>query len=146
MTIGNTRLLAAACLALVAVQTGCESKPYGLAPVSGVITLDGKPVPGAQVSFQPQGGTQKNPGPGSAGICDSSGRYELTTIRKEPGAVPGPHAVRIYGPKGNVSASSDTDAPGRKELFPPKYNFQTELSFEVPEGGTDAANFDLTSN
>src|SRR5687767_4524628 len=94
---------------------GCDSKPYGLAPVSGIVTLDGAPVPGAQVSFQPQGGgSQENPGPGSTGLCDSSGRYELTTIRQEPGAVPGPHAVRIYGPRGNVDTSSDADAPGRR--------------------------------
>lgn len=133
-------------IAVLGLVLGCDSKPYGLAPVSGIVTLDGNPVPGAQVSFQPQGGSgNENPGPGSAGLCDESGRYELTTIRNEPGAVPGPHAVRIYGPKANVSSASDTDATGRKELFPPRYNFETELTFDVPEGGADAANFELTS-
>jgi hypothetical protein len=146
MTNGCRGSLAVACLAMAALHTGCDAKSGGLAPVSGIITLDGKPVPGAQVSFQPQGGEQKNPGPGSAGVCDVSGRYELTTIRKEPGAVTGPHAVRVYGPKDKMISGSDVDVPGRKELFPPKYNFQTELSFEVPAGGTDQANFDLSSN
>jgi hypothetical protein len=133
-------------LGLAAFFAGCEQRPYGLAPVSGVVTLDGNPVPGAQVSFQPQGGSDnENPGPGSAGVCDDSGRYVLTTIRNEPGAVPGPHAVRIYGPKTSASTGSDTDAPGKKELFAPRYNFQTELTFDVPPEGTDAANFDLSS-
>src|SRR5688572_28230018 len=129
-----------------ALVAGCDQSPYGLAPVSGLVTLDGNPVPGAQVSFQPQGGSgNENPGPGSTGVCDSSGRYELKTIRDEPGAVPGPHAVRIYGPREAVSSGSDTDAPGRKELFPPRYNFQTELTFEVPPEGSTTASFECTS-
>jgi hypothetical protein len=132
-------------LLIAALVAGCEQAPYGLAPVSGIVTLDGNAVPGAQVSFQPQGGSgNENPGPGSTGVCDSSGRYELKTIRDEPGAVPGPHAVRIYGPKGNVNTASDTDAPGRKELFPPSYNFQTELTFDVPPEGSTSANFECS--
>jgi hypothetical protein len=133
-------------LGLATLFAGCEQRPYGLAPVSGVVTLDGNPVPGAQVSFQPQGGSgNENPGPGSAGVCDDSGRYVLTTIRNEPGAVPGSHAVRIYGPKTSVNSGSDTDAPGKKELFPPRYNFQTELTFDVPPEGTTSANFECSS-
>ena len=133
-------------LVIAGLAAGCDQQPYGLAPVSGTVTLDGKPVSGAQVSFQPQGGAgNENPGPGSTGTCDSSGRYELKTIRDEPGAVTGPHAVRIYGPKSSGGSHSDTDAPGRKELFPPRYNFQTELSFEVPSEGTTSANFECSS-
>jgi hypothetical protein len=146
MTTRTFASFAFLCLLSGAHLIGCDSAQYGLAPVSGIVTLDGQPVPGAQVSFQPQGsGTNTNPGPGSTGLCDDSGRYELTTIRKEPGAVPGPHAVRIYGPRGNADTSSDADAPGRKEVFPSRYNFQTELTFEVPSECTDAANFELTS-
>jgi hypothetical protein len=135
------RHVTAVALLCALFATGCESRPYGLAPVSGVVTLDGKPVPGSSVSFQPQG-TSTNPGPGSVGKCDESGRYELETIRREPGAVPGPHAVRIYSPKKAVVGES---APPEKELFPPKYNFQTELTFTVPEEGTTAADFKLTT-
>jgi hypothetical protein len=136
-----------AILTLAAIAAGCESKPYGLAPVSGIVTLDGAPVAGAQVSFQPEGGENKNPGPGSTGLCDSSGRYELQTTRKEPGAIPGRHTIRIYGPKAATEGSKDGAAanPVGRELFPPKYNFQTELSLEIPEDGTDAADFKLTS-
>jgi hypothetical protein len=133
-------------LVFAALAAGCEQQPYGLAPVSGVVTLDGNPVPSAQISFQPQGGADnQNPGPGSTGTCDSAGRYELKTIRDEPGAVTGPHAVRIYGPKSGEGSAADTDSPSRKELFPPKYNFQTELSFDVPSEGTTSANFECRS-
>ena len=134
-------------IAAMAVQCGCGSEPRGLVPVAGVVTLDGKPVPGSVVTFQPQGGpdvSKDAPMPGSTGRCDDSGRYELATIRGEPGAVPGSHTIRIHSPNGKVVGESD--APGApKELFPPKYNFQTELTIEVPPEGTDAANFELTS-
>ena len=134
-------------IAAAAIQGGCESKPYGLAPVAGAVTLDGKPVPGSVVTFQPQGGegvSKDSPMPGSTGRCDDSGHYELKTIRGEVGAVAGPHTIRIHSPKAKVTGESD--APGApKELFPPKYNFQTGLTFEVPPEGTDAANFELTS-
>jgi hypothetical protein len=132
-------------LACLPLTSGCDSKPYRLAPVSGVVTLDGRPLAGGQVSFQPEGAGDA-PGPGSAGYCDDAGRYVLKTIRDEPGAVPGTHRVRIYGPKSQAPASSDSDAGSpRKELIPPKYNFGSELTLIVPEAGTDTANFELSS-
>jgi hypothetical protein len=132
---------------VVAVLTaGCESKPYGLAPVSGIVTLDGKPLPRAGISFQPQGGSNPTPGPGSVGTTDENGRYELKTIRDEPGAVPGPHRVRIYSEKVARPGNSDQDVgPPQKELVPPRYNYNTELTATVPEGGTTTADFKLTT-
>lgn len=105
---------------------GCESKSAAFAPVSGVVTLDGKPLPGAHVSFQPVGKAE-NPGLGSVGIADESGRFELTTPRRDVGAVRGKHSVVISAPE---------DHPPLPE---------TDLDFEVPDGGTDQANFNLTS-
>jgi len=127
------------------VIVGCDSRPYGLAPVSGVVTLDGKPIEKARVSFQPQGSTT-NPGPGSYAFCDASGRYELKTIRDEPGAVPGPHAVRITSPRPRGDSASDSDiGPEFKDPIPPRYNYRTELTFTVPEEGSDSADFELLS-
>jgi len=127
---------------LGALAAGCGAKPaYDLAPVSGIVTLDGQPVPGASVGFQPQGKVT-NPGPGSVAKCDTSGRYELKTIRNEPGAVIGPHAVRIHSPK---TISAGDSGPPQRELFPIRYNLQTELTFTVPEDGTSTADFKLTT-
>ena len=131
------------CAGLVA---GCSSKPYGLAPVSGIVTLDGKPIENARVSFQPQGGTKTNPGPGSYGFCDAGGRYELQTIRDEPGAVPGSHTVRITSPGPKSDPGSDSDAGSAfKDPIPMRYNYKTELTFAVPEEGTTTADFKLTT-
>jgi hypothetical protein len=142
--LGQLWLAVIVCAALITIGCG-DSREYGLAPVSGIVTLDGKPIDKARVSFQPQGSTT-NPGPGSYAFCDASGHFELKTIRDEPGAVVGPHAVRITSPRppGNSASDSDT-GPAFKDPIPTKYNYQTELTFTVPQGGTTEANFELTS-
>jgi hypothetical protein len=132
------------CCALV--LAGCESKPYALAPVAGIVTLDGKPVPGAVVNFQPQAtGESRSPGPGSTGRCDAEGRFELKTIRDEPGAVMGVHTVSIYSysPESPVVADGGTES--HKEIIPDRYNYASELTFEVPASGTSTADFELTT-
>jgi hypothetical protein len=132
---------------LASVTIGCgESAPYQLAPVKGIVTLDGQPVPHTQVVFMPKG-TPENPtpGPGSTAMCDGAGVYELKTVRGEPGAVVGAHSVQIYAHGPLQSTSSDVTAPPAKESFPAKFNVNTELTFEVPADGTTAADFKLTT-
>jgi hypothetical protein len=139
--------LAPHALALIAALAlgvaGCGSKSKYV-PVSGTVTLDGHPVPGAGVSFQPAGGA-KDPGPGSIGICDDAGHYVLATVRKDPGAVPGIHAVKIHGPTGAATTNANDVTTVAKDKFPAKYNDRSELSFQVPPEGTDKADFNLTS-
>jgi hypothetical protein len=115
-------------VASLAAFSGCGSKSADFAPVAGIVTLDGQPLPGAHVSFQPQG-KGENPGPGSVGIADSTGRFELRTPRNDVGAVPGSHIVRISAPEGH----------------PPLPEAQSVLNFDVPPDGVDSANFALTS-
>ncbi|WP_145433101.1 hypothetical protein [Lacipirellula limnantheis] len=126
---------------------GCGSSgPYELAPVSGGVTLNGKAVPHTQIIFQPKGTPDNpSPGPGSTAFCDDAGRFELKTVRGEPGAVVGPHGVQIYahGPAKSVAKDAD-DGPQVKEAFPAKYNVESQLTFDVPAEGSAAANFELT--
>ena len=128
----------------ITVSLGCESKPHGLAPVSGIVTLDGQPVSGVRVTFQPSGRDVENPGPGSSAFSDASGRYELKTVRDEHGAVPGQHTVRILNPAPQLASSDDSAAPPRKEIIPRRYE-DGHLTFDVPPEGTNAADFVLTS-
>jgi hypothetical protein len=116
-----------------------------LAPVSGIVTLDGQPVSGVRVTFQPSGRDVENPGPGSSAFSDASGRYELKTVRDEPGAVPGQHTVRILNPEPEKAGSNDGAGPPRKEIIPRRYEVSSDLTFDVPPDGTDAANFELSS-
>jgi hypothetical protein len=69
----------------------------------------------------------------------------LKTVRGEPGAVVGLHAVQIYAHGPPKSTAGDTDeGPQVKEAFPAKYNVESQLTFVVPADGTAAANFELT--
>ncbi len=98
--------------------------------VSGTVTLDGKPLAGARVIFEPVEG-----GRASTSTTDSRGRYELIYIRTDKGAKVGPHNVRIFA--GNADL-------GRAEVVPPRYNLQTTLRVEVKPGENER-NFELLS-
>ena len=122
-----------------AVLAGCSGRT---APVSGRITLNGKPLAKASVTFAPipaQG--EQEPGPSSAAITDADGRYTLKLIGQSGrGAVIGKHKVMVALME--ETPTSD-DSPVKLKQLPLKYNGQTKLEFEVPAGGTKKADFDL---
>ena len=135
-------------VALVMLSAGCR-KEYRTALVSGRVTLNGVPVANAAVMFQPIAppGTI-NPGPGSYGITNADGYYNLRLIGKEtPGAVVGKHQVRIENytePGEDFEDLPRRPAPGIQ--IPAKYNaLEALLEFDVPARGTEAANIDLTA-
>ena len=125
---------------------GCTQSEYPLAPVSGMVKLDGQPLADAVVNFQPMATEGNNAGPGSTGRTDASGRFELTTMDDLNGAVVGKHKVRIYSysPE-SPSVSDEDDANTPVEKVPDQYNYRSRLEFEVPSAGTQAADFDLQS-
>src|SRR4030095_940997 len=67
-------------LAVIVCLAGCKSHPYDVVAVSGVVTINGKPVKDVRVAFQPTDTTKLNPGPGSIGVTDQDGRYTLKAI------------------------------------------------------------------
>ncbi|HJQ80796.1 MAG TPA: hypothetical protein VJ828_12610 [Lacipirellulaceae bacterium] len=87
-----------------------------MAPVEGVVTLNGAPVADAGVLFKPA------QGPFAMGVTDAEGRFTLTTANEE-GALIGDHQVAIskvetltkYRP-GNPMPIYET-----KALIPQKY-------------------------
>lgn len=125
--------------------TGCGSN---VAPVSGRITLDEKPLVNATVIFEPDSDL-KNPGPGSQGKTDANGEYALQLFTGEAkGAIIGKHVVRITsyeGDDGTVPSSNPNETVFRKSLVDERYNSKSELKFEVQPGGSTSANFDLKS-
>jgi hypothetical protein len=89
-----------------------------LGSVSGVLTLDGKPLAGAIVTFQPI--ASEEPGSklsSSVGTTDKEGRYTLMYVRDVRGAVVGEHKVFVQAP-----------LPTGKETIPLRYNAMTELT------------------
>jgi len=135
--VQRIRIRVAAVL-LAAAVAGCGG---GSARVSGVVTLDGAPVEGATVSFTPASGDGGGLG-GSAGKTDAEGRYTLrTVVGDRSGAAVGKHKVTIS------KFREDSKSPEGKgqDLIPAKFNTGSTLTFDVPSGGTDKADFPLTT-
>ncbi len=117
-------------LCLVPLVGCAKSDRPPLGGVHGTVTLDGQPLAGAIVTFEPL-----EAGRGSIAMTDAQGRYELIYIRNDKGAKVGAHRVQITTSNANA---------GKPELVPPKYNVQTTLSADVKPGDNEI-NFALTS-
>ena len=81
-----------ACVVAVFTGSGCSNNPANypeVADVVGTVTLDGKPLEGASITFAPQSGRS------SSGVTDSSGRYSLNYTGSIRGAMLGSHRVMI---------------------------------------------------
>jgi hypothetical protein len=72
------------------VLGGCDKGPK-MVPVSGIVTLNGKPLVGAGILFQPVSTELSNP---ATGDTDSEGRYHLR-VRDKKGAFVGAYKVCI---------------------------------------------------
>ncbi|HJZ58381.1 MAG TPA: DUF4198 domain-containing protein [Gemmataceae bacterium] len=133
---------------LLVAALGCGGGPYKVAPVSGTVTLDGKPLANAWVTFMPVG-TKDNPDPGptAAGKTDAQGKFTLAIEPGRPGAVVGKHKVAINSAGGDEKGGDrDAGGPrGPREKLPDVYNYKTTLTFDVPPEGTETANFELKS-
>jgi hypothetical protein len=77
---------------LLLAAAGCGGK-YTPVPVSGVVTLDGKPVEGAVVTFYAIGDAKE--GRQAQGETDKNGAFSLTTLKEGDGALPGEYKVVI---------------------------------------------------
>src|SRR2546429_97189 len=128
-------------LLLLVAAAGCGSGPK-VAPVTGKVTLDGNPLANAYVSFQPlSGGKMDAAGGGSYGTTGTDGSYTLLMVESDkPGAVIGKHRVDIRI-KNEASDDRDPRLRPQAKVLPPRYNANSELTFDVAPGGTKEANF-----
>jgi hypothetical protein len=129
--------------------TAGEPEPPVLRPVSGVVTLDGKPLEKAVVTFL----NADERGTPSLGETDATGAFRLKYAGAE-GTAAGPYRVAVsylMGTKGQLFgiAERSTMSPTRelntaKELLPPRYSDlgRTTLKADVLEAGGTFA-FDL---
>jgi hypothetical protein len=120
---------------------GCGKKvapPPPLGLVTGIVTLDGQPLPKAFISFVPTGPQ----GHGAHGFTDEAGRYEVTYDADHAGALIGSHRVEIR--TGGEGYDKDGNFVETKERLPAKYHVQTKLTAEVAAGPNEI-NFDLKS-
>jgi hypothetical protein len=132
-------LLPGAALGVVHLA-GCGDSGPRLAPVTGRVTLDDRPLVMAEIVFQPDDSV----GSPSFGITDDDGRYELGYTRDKKGALVGWHLVRI-------TSQTESDGPRGEavlmpQIVPARYNEATELRREVLADEPNEFHFDLTSS
>lgn len=144
--LGNTGRCLCTLLALAGI--GCNQQPFEMAPVSGRVTLDGEPLAGAKIAFNP---TMRSDspivGPGSIGKTDERGYYRLQTFEGVPGVVVGPHTVQMSTIVfGKVDEDTEQAEILRPNVIPEHYRATGALVFEVPPGGTENADFELASD
>ncbi|MHC2068709.1 carboxypeptidase-like regulatory domain-containing protein [Bremerella sp. T1] len=126
--------------ASVAIGCGTSNMP-DIGQVHGKVTLNGEPVEGAMVSFEPVEG-----GRTGWAMTDANGEYALKYSGNAKGTRTGENLVRITSAK-----SATRDDRGRvveaavKEKFPPQYNSESTQTVTV-EGGSNEFNFAVTTD
>jgi len=111
--------------------------------ISGTVALDGQPLDGGRIEFQPVG-------PGVAtGAAIEQGSYR---VDRESGPTPGRYRVNISSPvETGASSEPEGSAPGRgqpgaTERIPARYNASSTLTVEVKADATDPFDFSLDSS
>jgi hypothetical protein len=117
---------------------GCGSSGPAL-PVSGIVTLDGNPLPSAQVTFIPEKDTG---GHGGVATTGSDGKFVIANAKGEPGLIAGQYKVtvskgQLKTPSGEESVGAIIEEIDLKDEFPPIYSSptQTILSYSVTGDG-----------
>jgi hypothetical protein len=127
--------------ALIAAGSGgCNAD---IVPVSGKVTLDGEPLAGAVINFQPIRDSSAEPpaATGSVGHTDAQGQYVLRLVEPDrTGALVGEHTVTI-----STATMSDVEGePPQGERAPEAWRDGSQR-FTVPASGTNQANFALAT-
>ena len=104
----------------VSSLSGCggSSDQPELGRVSGVVTLDGKPVVGVNVVFKPDVGRA------AAGNTDAEGKFTLQYLDRVYGCKLGPNTVSFDWPPGGTNAVG----------IPTKYNDSAAFKFDIKSG------------
>lgn len=133
-------------IVLLPALPGCGSSdgpPLG--EVTGRVTLDGKPLSGAVLTFI----AQSAKGSPSYGGTDEQGRYTLMFTNSKHGAMLGDHVVQIETTKVSAGEAKEMVAQGMAApapyvAIPKKYKQPGALVAKVASG-SNTIDFELTS-
>lgn len=129
---------------------GCSSSDQPeLGQVTGTITLDGKPLPGVAVVFQPENGRP------ARGVTNAEGKYELVYIRQTKGTKVGPNRVEVAPSEEGEESEGEEVGEGESQTatkkskstkmsVPARYNTKSELKVDV-KSGSNTFDFQLES-
>jgi hypothetical protein len=145
----NCGLIVVGLLGLTAV-IGCSKGGHlpKTVPATGVVTLDGKPVDGAQIVLIPDAESAT----GAYGTSDANGKFSLRAYEEKDGAIPGAYKVQVSktievklsGAKGSL----DGGDPVRFDYgVPGKYTGAktSGLTATIPDTGTRDIKLELIS-
>jgi hypothetical protein len=142
------KLLTLVLTIFVLMITGCGSDGPEFVPVSGTVTLNGKPISEAVVTFVP-----KQDGKPAMGFTDEQGLFSLSTSEVDNGAIVGSYYATVTSLDGNavhVDAQGLSTGirvrPRQKSILPRRYAlFGTSgLSYEV-QADMEPISIELTS-
>ncbi|MBI1247192.1 hypothetical protein GC197_05030 [bacterium] len=146
-----TRFLLATTFVFASLLAGCQPQAPGkqpgrfaTVPVTGTVTLDGKPVPDATIMF-----FSEQLKITAYGKTDVTGQYGLTTYAPQDGAPKGHYLVCVK--KSEQKIVEDSAHPAlppvttTKNLLPKRYaDFETsQLEAEVSPGQQNSFGFEL---
>jgi len=141
---------------LIAGCGGVSDAPP-LAPVSGTVTMGGKPVADATVGFHLDGEGAPRAG---TGTTDENGKFRITTFNTNDGAIVGTHVVTVAKIQADPAEAGDMEIGGDAygaammaaakgtaptQIFPKKYATKdtSPLKATVTEAGNDDVQLDL---
>lgn len=137
MRPSKLRYLAVCAVAsIMVVGCGANSGPP-VGAVTGTITLNGQPVPHANITFVPEG-----KGSPSYGGTDEHGVYRLMFNQKRAGAELGKHNVLVQNREPETDDSGNRILSGLPVAIPAKYQQPGSLTAEVRPGSNEV-NFTL---
>lgn len=145
------------CLGLILLNVvGCGAAPKlpseTVVPVSGKVTIDGKPEAGVQVVFTPIRDNRQSRG--GAGVTREDGSFQLQNFEKKDGVPVGHYAVTISRPLAKGGSPADSKQKfipmmTAKESIPPKWsdlgNQGSHNQIQVPAGGKKDFEFKVTT-
>ena len=134
------RLWSGRVLAPIFLLSFCGCTPSGdLGMVTGTITLNGEPVEGVVVEFNPQGGT----GSVAMGQTDANGKYEAMFTMNRKGASLGENLIRLS----TADVGIDLDGTGKpvRNFVPAEYGANSTLVRTV-EPGNNVIDIDMVSD
>ena len=141
-----------------AIFMGCSKAQglKGLVKVKGTITLDGSPLEGASIVFVPT--TMSDEVRSASGTSDASGNFEMTTLNKGDGAMPGDYRITVVKREaaGNAPTAEEMQEAALRgvslniqyeSVIPARYGVSSSsgLSTTVVAGQKDPVKIELTS-
>lgn len=125
------------CIATTLI-VGCGGSDASLAPASGVVMLDGKPLTSGTLITTVDGGR------GARGVINSNGEYKLETPDVGEGAIPGTHYVAVIAYE---QADPNNLESAQRPLVPTKYlsAYNSGLIIQVRQGEENTSRLELRS-